>query len=439
MNSQEMIDLCLKHSLFSWSATGKVDPLPIARAEGIYLYSPEGKRWIDFNSQLMSVNIGHSHPRVIKAIQDQAATLLYAYPGMATEVRARLSKRLAELVPGNLNTFFYTLGGAEANENAIKAARLFTGRHKIIARYRSYHGATHGAISLTGDPRRWPNEPGMSGIVRVMDPQPYNYSFGTGDSEIVANNLRYLEEVIQYEGPKNIAAMIIETITGTNGILPPPQGYLKGLKTLLEKYGILLICDEVMCGWGRTGKLFAFEYGGIVPDICTMAKGLTSSYMPLGVMAVSDPIANHFRENVFWGGLTYNAHPMCLAAACAAIEVLIDEHMVENSATMGALMQGHMQRLAAKHRSVRTHRNIGLFGLIELRKNAANELLVPYNGSHPVMARLNAFFRENGLFTVLMGSGIMCNPPLCITSAQLAESFEIIDRGLELVDSVFEG
>ena len=273
MNSQEMVELCLKHSLFSWSATGKVDPMPIARAEGVYLYSPEGQRWLDFNSQLMSVNIGHGHPKVVKAIQEQAATLLYAYPGMATEVRARLSKRLAELVPGDLNTFFYTLGGAEANENAIKAARLFSGRHKIIARYRSYHGATHGAISLTGDPRRWPSEPGMAGVVRVMDPMPYDYSFGDDDGEIVANNLRYLEEVIQYEGPKHIAAMIIETVTGTNGILPPPAGYLEGLKALLDKHGILLICDEVMCGWGRTGKLFAFEHGRIVPDIVTMAKG----------------------------------------------------------------------------------------------------------------------------------------------------------------------
>lgn len=439
MNSQEMVDLCLKHSLFSWSATGKVDPLPIARAEGVYLYSPEGKRWLDFNSQLMSVNIGHGHPRVIKAIQDQAATLLYAYPGMATEVRARLSKRLAELVPGDLNTFFYTLGGAEANENAIKAARLFTGRHKIIARYRSYHGATHGAISLTGDPRRWPNEPGMNGVVRVMDPQPYSYSFGGNDAEIVANNLRYLEEVIQYEGPKNIAAMIIETVTGTNGILPPPEGYLQGLKALLDRHGILLICDEVMCGWGRTGKLFAFEHGGIVPDIVTMAKGLTSSYMPLGVMAVSDRIANHFRENVFWGGLTYNAHPMCLAAAEAAIEVLIDEKMVENSVRMGEVMRGHMTRLAAKHRCVRTHRNIGLFGLIELRKNARNDLLVPYNGAHPVMPKVGKFFRENGLFTLTQGSGIMCNPPLCINEAQMAEAFGVIDGGLGLVDEVYEG
>ncbi|MFN9968925.1 MAG: aminotransferase class III-fold pyridoxal phosphate-dependent enzyme, partial [Phycisphaerae bacterium] len=245
MSSKEMVDICLKHSLFSWSATGKVDPIPVARAEGIYLYSPEGKRWIDFNSQLMSVNIGHGHARVIKAIQDQAATLAYAYPGMATEVRARLSLKLAKLVPGALNTFFYTLGGAEANENAIKAARLFTGRHKILARYRSYHGATNGAISLTGDPRRWPTDPGMPGVVRVMDPKPYNFSFGTTDAEIVANNLKYLEEVIDYEGPKNIAAMFIETVTGTNGILPPPKGYLTGLKRLLEKHGILLVTDEV--------------------------------------------------------------------------------------------------------------------------------------------------------------------------------------------------
>jgi len=439
MESKEMIELCVKHSLFSWSATGKVDPHPIAKAEGIYLYSPEGKRWIDFNSQLMSVNIGHAHPKVIKAIQDQAATLIYAYPGMATEIRARLSKKLADLVPGDLNTFFYTLGGAEANENAIKAARLFTGRHKIIARYRSYHGATHGVMSLTGDPRRWPNEPGMSGIVRVMDPKPYDYSFGTTEEEIVENNLRYLEEVIQYEGPHTIAAMFIETVTGTNGILPPPKGYLKGLKALLEKYGILLVCDEVMCGWGRTGKLFAFEHGGIVPDILTMAKGLTSSYMPLGVMALSDKIAAHFQTNVFWGGLTYNAHPMCLAAALAAVEVLIEEGMVENSAKMGEVMSGHMARLAKKHKSVREHRNIGLFGLIELRKNAKNERLVPYAGSHPVMPKLAKFFRDNGLFTVLQWSTVMCNPPLCINEAQLAESFDIIDKGLDLIDEVYEG
>ena len=439
MDSKEMVELCLKHSLFSWSATGKVDPIPLARAEGIYLYSPEGKRWLDWNSQLMSVNIGHGHPKVVKAIQDQAASLVFAGPSMATEVRAKLSKRLAELIPGDLNTFFYTLGGAEANENAIKAARLFTGRHKIMARYRSYHGATHGVMSLTGDPRRWPNEPGMSGVVRVMDPMPYDYSFGTTDEEIVENNLRYVEEVIQYEGPHTIAAMFIETVTGTNGILPPPKGYLQGLKKLLEKYGILLVCDEVMAGWGRTGKLFAFEHGGIVPDILTMAKGLTSSYMPLGVMALSDRIANHFRDNVFWGGLTYNAHPMSLAAALAAVEVLIEEGMVENSAKMGDVMRSHMERMAAKHPCVRGHRNIGLFGLIELRKNSKNERLVPYAGSHPVMAKLGKFFKEEGLYAVLQWSTVMCNPPLCINADQIGEAFAIIDRGLSIVDEVFEG
>ncbi|MBL9141191.1 MAG: aminotransferase class III-fold pyridoxal phosphate-dependent enzyme [Phycisphaerae bacterium] len=439
MSSREMIDACLKHSLFSWSATGKVDPLPIARAEGIYLYGPEGQKWIDFNSQLMSVNIGHGHPKVVKAIQDQAATLAYAYPGMATEIRARLSLHLAELVPGDLNTFFYTLGGAEANENAIKAARLFTGRNKILVRYRSYHGATNGAISLTGDPRRWPTEPGMPGVVRVMDPKPYDFSFGGNDAEIVANNLRYLEEVIQYEGPKNIAAMFIETVTGTNGILPPPPGYLQGLKKLLDSHGILLVCDEVMCGWGRTGKLFAFQHGDIVPDIVTMAKGLTSSYLPLGVMAVSDRIAQHFRDNVFWGGLTYNAHPMCLASALAAVNVLVEEGMVQNSERLGHTMRGHMERLAAKHRCVKEHRNIGLFGTIELRKNSAGERLVPYAGSHPVMPQLGRFFKDNGLFTLLQWSMVMCNPPLCINEVQLAESFDIIDRGLDLVDAVFEG
>jgi taurine---2-oxoglutarate transaminase len=439
MDSKTMIELCKQYSFFSWSATGKVDPIPVARAEGVYLYSPEGKRWLDWNSQLMSVNIGHGHPRVIKAIQDQAAELVFAGPSMATAVRARLSKRLAELMPGDLNTSFFTLGGAEANENAIKAARLYTGRHKILARYRSYHGATHGVMSLTGDPRRWPNEPGMAGIVRVMDPRPHDYSFGDNDEEIVRENLTYLEEIIRFEGPHTIAAMFIETVTGTNGILPPPKGYLEGLRALLDKYGILLVCDEVMCGWGRTGKLFAFEHGGIVPDILTLAKGLTSSYMPLGVMAVSDKIAAHFRENVFWGGLTYNAHPMCLAAAEAAIEVLIDEGMVENSAKMGEVMRGHMARLAAKHPSVREHRNIGLFGIIELRKNSKNERLVPYAGAHPVMAKLGKFFKDEGLFTVLQWGGIMCNPPLGISEAQIEEGIGIIDRGLELIDEVYEG
>lgn len=439
MSSAQMIEDCQRYSMYSWSATGKVSPLPVARAEGVYLYTPEGKRVLDFNSQLMSVNIGHSHPRVVKAMQKAAEGLIYAYPGAATEVRARLSKRLAELSPGHLNTFFYTLGGAEANESAIKAARLFTGRQKILSRYRSYHGGTNATLQLTGDNRRLHNEPGMPGVVRVLDPRPYNFSFGSTDAEIVKNNLTYLAEIIDYEGPDRIAAMFIETVTGTNGILPPPEGYLQGLKALLDQHGILLVCDEVMAGWGRTGKRYAFEHGGIIPDIVTMAKGLTSSYVPLGAMAVSDRIAAHFQDNVFWGGLTYNAHPFCLEVAMAVLDVMEDEDLVGNAARMEAVMKREMERLRQKHPSVAEGRAIGLFGTLDLRKNSANEPLCGYGGSHPVMGKLGAFFREEGLFTFLRPSGVMCNPPLCITEAQLCEGFEIIDRGLDLVDAVFEG
>ena len=303
------------------------------------MYTAAGQRILDFNSQLMSVNIGHSHPKVVAAMKQACDGLLFAHPGTATEPRARLSRRLAELTPGDLDVFFYTLGGAEANENAIRAAKLFTGRQKILSRYRSYHGGTNATLQLTGDPRRWANEPGMPGVVRVMDPWPYKYSFGDDPESITRNNLTYLEEVIDYEGPHTIAAMIVETVTGTNGILIPPPGYMQGLRELLSRHGILLICDEVMAGLGRTGKLFAFEHDGVQPDIVTMAKGLTSSYVPLGAMAVSTPIAEHFKKNVFYGGLTYNAHPFCLAVAEAVLEVMLGEGMVENAARLEPVMR----------------------------------------------------------------------------------------------------
>ena len=439
MDSKNIVELTQKYSLFSWSASGKVKPLPIERAEGIFIYEPSGKRYYDFNSQLMSVNIGHSHPKVIKAMKAQLDKLIYTFPASATDVRARLSQKLAGLLPGNLNTFFYTLGGAEANENAIKAARLYTGKHKILSRYRSYHGATNATMQLTGDPRRWANEPGTPGFIRVMDPWPYHYSFGQNDEEITRNNLQYLEEIIMYEGPQNIAAMFIETVTGTNGILPPPKGYLQGLRALLSKYDILLICDEVMAGWGRTGKLFAFQHGDIIPDIVTMAKGLTSSYIPLGAMALSDPIAEHFQDNVFWGGLTYNSHALSLATAEAVIDVMLDEGLVENSATLGKVMRAEMDRLQAKHPSVREGRNIGLFGMIDIQKNSKGDRIADYNSTHPAMAELNQFFRDNGLFTFIRWGSFMCNPPLCITKEQLLECFAIIDRGLDITDRYFEG
>lgn len=438
MNADEMVELCKKHSMYTWSANNNVTPIPVERAEGIFMYEPSGKRHYDFNSQLMSVNIGHHHPKVREAMKDQIDKLLYVFPGTATEIRARVSKKLSELVPGNINTFFYTLGGAEANENALKAARFYTGRHKILSRYRSYHGATNACMQLTGDPRRIPNEPGGSGFVKVMDPWPYNYKFGDNEEEITRNNLQYLEEVIMYEGYDQIAAMFIETITGTNGVLTPPKGYLKGLKELLTKYGILLICDEVMAGWGRSGKLFAFEHYDMVPDIVTFAKGITSSYMPLGAMGVSDPIAEHFKSNVFWGGLTYNSHPLALRTAEAVIDVMLEENMLENATQLGKVMRSEMDRLTAKHPSVKEGRCIGLFGMIDLQKNSQGEPMAPYNGTSEAMGQLGAFFRENGLFTFVRWGSFMCNPPLCITEEQLLECFEIVDRGLDVTDQYFE-
>lgn len=439
MSSEEMIATCLEHTMFSWAASAKVDPLPIARAEGVYLYTPDGQRILDFNSQLMSVNIGHSHPKIVAAIKQAADGVLYVYPGAVTEARARLGKRLAQLSPGDIDSFFFTLGGAEANENAIRAARLFTGRHKILSSYRSYHGAMGSTIQMTGDPRRLHNEPGAPGFVHVMPPWPYEYSFGADEDEITRNHLRYLAEVLDYEGPTRIAAMIIETVVGTNGILPPPRGWMQGLRELLDRHGILLICDEVMCGFGRTGKVFAVEHYGVVPDILTMAKGLTSSVVPLGAMGVRRKIADHFRDNVFWGGLTYNAHPFACAIALAAVDVLVDEGMVENAARLESVVRAEFDRLKAKHPSFHVGRCIGLFGIIDIRKNSNNDPIARYDTSHPAMNQLAAFFREQGLFTFVRWNSFMCNPPLCITEAQLREGFEIIDRGLDITDAAFEG
>ncbi len=438
MSTADMISACKEHTMYTWSAGDAVNPLPIARAEGVYLYTPEGQKILDFNAQLMSVLIGHAHPRVIAAMKRQLDELIFVYPQTATQVRARVAKLLHEIVPG-MQSFFFTLGGAEANENAVRAARLFTGRHKILARYRSYHGGTNLTMMLTGDPRRWPSEPGSPGIVHVMDPTPYNFSFGATDEERCENHLIYLEEVIQYEGPHTIAAMIAETVTGTNGVLVPPKGWFKKLRAMLDKYGILLICDEVMAGMGRTGKMLAYEHFDFVPDMVTLAKGLTSSYFPLGCVGMSKKIHEHFKKNVFWGGLTYNSHPVGLATAEAVIRVMLDEKMVENSAKMGLIMREEMDRLQAKHPSVSEGRNIGLFGMMDIRKNSKNEPIAPYNGSHPAITKLAGFFKENGLFTFSRWSSFTCNPPLCITEAQLREGFAIIDRGLEITDAVFEG
>ena len=431
MTGKEIVDLSRKHTLYEWSAQSKVDPIPVASAKGIYFYTPEGKRFIDFNSQLMSVNIGHGDPRVIQAISEQASTLAYANPFMATEVRARLGAKLAEITPGDIDTFFFTNGGADANENAIKIARFFTGRHKIIARYRSYHGATAGAISLTGDPRRWAAEPGIPGVIHVLDPY-HGIERGWESAE---SSLAMIEETIQLEGPNTIAAFILEPVTGTNGVLIPPDGYLEGVRKLCDRYGILMIADEVMSGFGRTGAWFAVDHWKVVPDLLCMAKGLTSSYLPLGAVGMRHHIAQHFQDKVFYGGLTYNSHPMGCAAALATIRVYEEDGLIDNAKKMGAILTQLGSELQAKHPSVGAVRSIGLFGIVELIRNRkTRQPMAPFNGTSDEMAALGRFFREQGLYTFVRWNTFFTNPPLCINEQQLREGFAIIDRGLEITD-----
>jgi taurine---2-oxoglutarate transaminase len=431
MTGPELVALSKKHTLFEWSAQAAVDPIPVETAKGIYFYTPEGKRFIDFNSQLMCVNIGHGDLRVIKAIQDQAAKLAYANPFMATEPRAKLGAKLAELCPGDINVFFFTNGGAEAAENAIRIARMVTGRHKILTRYRSYHGGTAGALTLTGDPRRWAAEPGIPGVVRV--PHPY-HGIERG-SDTAAQALATLEEIVMLEGPQTIAAFILETVTGTNGILVPPDGYLEGVRALCDKHGILMIADEVMSGFGRTGAWFAVDHWKIVPDIITMAKGLTSAYVPLGAVGVRQSIADHFQQKVLFGGLTYNSHPLGCAAALATIAVYEEDKLIDRAKAMGQVMRGLMDDLTKRHQSVGEARNIGLFGIFELVRNRkTKEPMAAFNAGSPEMAALGKFFRDEGLYTFVRWNTFFTNPPLCITEAELKEAFAIIDRGLEITD-----
>src|SRR5262245_1948979 len=436
MSGPEMVALSKKHSLYEWSAQAAVDPIPVARSKGIYFWTPEGKRFIDFNSQLMCVNIGHGDPRVIKAIQDQAAELAYANPFMATEARARLGEKLAQICPGDIDVFFFTNGGADANENAIRIARLATGRHKILARYRSYHGGTAGSLTLTGDPRRWAMEPGMPGVVRV----PHPYHGIDRQSDTGAQALAQLEEIIMLEGPHTIAAFILETVTGTNGVLAPPDGYLEGVRALCSKHGILMICDEVMSGFGRTGEWFAVDHWNVVPDMLTMAKGLTSAYVQLGAVGLRRSVADHFQKNVLWGGLTYNSHTLACAAALATIRVYEEDDLIARARKMGVVMREHLDALTRRHPSIGEARSIGMFGMVELiRSRQTREPMAPYNGTSPEMQALGKFFRDEGLYTFVRWNTFFTNPPLCITEAEMKDAFAIIDRGLEITDAAVSG
>jgi taurine--2-oxoglutarate transaminase len=431
MTSEEIVELSRKYTLYEWSAQSAAEPIPVERSEGVYFYTPDGKRFLDFNSQLMSVNIGHGDQRVVDAIKAQADKLAYANPFMAHEPRALLGKKLAEIAPGDIDVFFFTNGGAEANENAIKLARQATGRWKVLARYRSYHGATGQVITATGDPRRWAAENGVWGVVRIPDFQPWGEESPRSADEV----LKETERTIIYEGPQTIAAIIIEPVVGTNGILIPPDGYMQGLREMCDRYGIWLIADEVMTGFGRTGAWWAVDHWNVVPDLLTMAKGLTSSYLPLGAVGMRRSIAEQFRDRVFYGGLTYNSHPMGCAAALATIGVYEEDGLIDRARRMGSVMAGHHQRLMEKHPSVGSVRNIGLFGMIDVvRSRSPYEPMAPYNGTSDEMKAIAAHFRQNGLYTMLRWNGIHTNPPLTITEDELAEGFDIIDKALDISD-----
>ncbi len=440
MTAEEIVQLSRQYTFFSWSIQSEVNPIPIDGAEGIYFWDANGKRYIDFSSQLMNLNIGHQHPKVIDAIKEQADKLCFSHPGMATEPRGRLGEILADVTPGDLKKTFFCLGGAEANENAIKMARAFTGRHKILAHYLSYHGATHGAIALTGDNRRWPVEPTMPGVVHVLNPYCYRCPFGWTRDTCHRECIDHIEEVIQYEGPENIAALLFEGVVGSNGIIVPPDDYWPRVREICNKYGILLISDEVMSGFGRTGKWFAVDNWDVTPDIITLAKGVTSGYVPLGAVVVSEKIAQFFENKKLWCGLTYSAHPLSCAAGVAELNVYEEDGLIENAAEVGKHLGMRLEELKTKHTSVGDVRYIGLFSVIEVVKDKPKKTPVAArNAKGAELATMNEvgkFLREKGLFTFIKANMIFIVPPLCITNSQLDEGLIIIDQALDIIDAV---
>jgi taurine--2-oxoglutarate transaminase len=437
--SEEIINLNREYVFFTWAGQSRVDPIPAVRSEGVYFWDADGKRYLDFSSQLMNVNVGHGNPKIAQAVQEQVTRMAYVYPGIATEPRGRLGQLLAEITPGDLGKTLFTLGGAEANENALKFAQLYTGRRKILARYRSYHGATAGAMALSGDPRRLPVEPLIPGVVHVMDPYCYRCPFGWTLETCHRECIAHVEQVIQFEGPENVAALLLEGVTGTSGIIIPPDDYWPRMREMCDRYGILLIDDEVMSGFGRTGEWFGIDHWDVVPDIMTMAKGITAGYVPLGAVVVSRAIADHFADRPLPMGLTYSGHPVCTAAAVATIEVYREEKLVENARAMGAVLKEGLEELKAKHPSVGDVRSIGLFAVIELVKDReTKEPLAPWNAKpHEmgVMARVPGALRERGMYTFCKWNWIFVVPPLSIDETELRDGLRILDEVLDITDS----
>ncbi|MBI3169921.1 MAG: aminotransferase class III-fold pyridoxal phosphate-dependent enzyme [Chloroflexi bacterium] len=443
----EILPLSKEHVFWTWSAQAKVNPIVVKRAKGVHFWDVDDKRYLDFNSMTMCVNIGHGDERIIKAMQEQAAELPYAAPGMTTKIRALASREVASVTPhGALSKVLFTLGGADANENAIKLARGFTKRHKILTRYRSYHGASAGAMAATGDPRRVAWEPNlMTGVVHFLDPYRYRSTFhrtnpNISEADFAQDYVNHLEEIILYEGSESIAAILMESITGTNGIIIPPDGYMQGVRKLCDKYGIVMIADEVMSGFGRTGKWFAIEHWNVTPDIITMAKGLTSAYAPLGAVAMKPEIAAAFDEHAFESGLTYTSHPISLAAAVANIQAMREDKVVEHAAGMGAVLRRMLSDLGEAHPSVGEVRSIGLFGIIELVKDRkTKEPLTPWNGSSPEMVALRKYCLDHGLFLYTHWHTVLIIPPLIINEKELKEGFDVLDEALQITDRTLDG
>jgi taurine--2-oxoglutarate transaminase len=429
--SQEIVEENLAYTLFSWSTQGTLDPIAVVGGEGAWFWDADGKRYLDLTSQqVISLSLGHQHPKVVQAIKDQAETLCFAAPSFANEPKGRLGRLVAEKT--GLSKVFFTLGGAEANENAIKIARMVTGRSKIITRYRSYHGATTGAITASGDFRRWAAEPGAPGFVRVPDPFVYRSPFGDDPDVVGRKTVELVEEIIGYEGPQTIAAMLVEPVAGTNGIIIPPDNYFPLLREMLSRHGILLICDEVMTGFGRTGAWFAHQHWGIVPDMVTMAKGLTASYLPLGAVAVSEPIARYFDDHFLWAGLTYAGHPVSCAAGVAAVQVYEDEGLIERARELGALLKSRLLAMQEKHPCIGDVRSIGLFSALELVKDRrTKEPLSPLNGPQTEpMAKIVAACRARGVDMMTRFNWVFVAPPLVISPEDLAWGLDVLDEAI---------
>jgi taurine--2-oxoglutarate transaminase len=440
MNSRETIlQDNFNYTLFSWSKQKGISPPAISHAKGVYLFDYDGKRYLDFSSGLMNVNIGHGNQRVTDAVVKQMQQVSFVTPSCVTEARGLLGKKLAEITPGNLNKTLFTVCGASAIDNAVKLARMYTGRHKIIARYRAFHGASYGAMTAGGDPRKLPHDSQqVPNIVHVEDPYCYRCPWGKEIESCSRECVSHIERVIQFEGPQNIAAIIMEGESGSSGCIKYPPDYLQKVRALCDQYNILLIADEVMSGFGRTGKWFGVDYHGVVPDMIATAKGITAGYLPLGALIVSDTIANHFNDIPLMIGLTYSAHPVSCAAGLEVLHIYEDEGLIENSARMGTYLEQRMRELMKTHPSIGDFRTTGLLGCIEVVKNRkTKEPMAPFNASAEemiVMNKVASKLKELGLYTFVRWNYIFTCPPLTITEEQMDEGLGMISEALKIAD-----